>query len=107
MPETKRWNSFLKDTLLHLLGVIFSLLGVVAATLQVSGVKEGTPRFYVILAGLVLTLIVFTLIATRLQRGPSQVGQIKLRLQAAYFKALDESPLNPDKRIEDEHEQHA
>src|SRR5688500_3584847 len=85
--QISRW----KDVWIHLLGVIFSMLGAAASTLQVIGVSEGGPRFYITLAAIILTLVVFTLIALRIQRGPSAVGQIKFRLQSAYFDALDES----------------
>ena len=84
---------------IDLLKVIFSVVVAAASTLPVIGLREGAPRFYIILAGVILTLIVFTRVALWIQRGPSEIAQVKSRLQSAYLNALDESFLNPNKHL--------
>ena len=102
MPDTNRPDQTLSSTRrfewFGLLSVVISTVGGAASAITSFAFVRASTDWRLLAAvvlAFVVLLVAFTAIATRLKRGPSQVANLKDRLERAFSNALDASPLNP------------
>ncbi len=78
------------------ISVVVAVFSVLIDYKDVQAEKPTSQVIYIVL-GFILLLGVFTALLMGVQRGSSKVVRLKERLQKSFLKALDDSPLNPNR----------
>jgi cytochrome c biogenesis protein CcdA len=86
--------SFIVTVLGMLVTVVVSLI---SSTDTLREIIASLERISFIVLGFILLLGAFTLLLMRAQRGSSKVVHLREGLQNSFLKALDDSPLNPNR----------
>jgi hypothetical protein len=100
---TKLIPEYIRDSILQLLPTIVGLLIVTSATLISIGVEKVRFLHFAVLLGFILTLIIFTILLSRLERRPPTAENLRERLAKAFADGLENSSLNPEGGRQERH----